>query len=696
MNCYIEPRRRRLALAVVAACSSGAAAAQHDLEEVIVTGTPREQDASELAQSVTVVSEETLDRVGGPNLGETLEGQLGVSASYFGAGASRPIIRGLAGARVRMMEDGVDSMDVSTVSADHAVGIDPLVAEQIEIFRGPTTLLYGSGAVGGVVNTVTNRIPEGPPADGLDASMEVRADSVANERTAAFALDGGTDRFAWHADAARRDTDDYEIPGAAELARDEDAHEADESAHEASSGLLENSDLELTSYALGGAWLGERALLGVAVSGFETRYGIPGHGHDHEHEGEGEGEGAGQGQAEAEPKHGEGPVRIHLDQTRVDLKAGWLDVTPGIEALNVRLGVNDYEHLEIEGGEVGTLFTNDAYEARVELLHAPFGAWSGAFGVQIGEREFAAIGDEAFVPPVDTRTLGVFALEQRELARWDVSLGARYETQEHVPADAAAVDGAAVSLSAAAIRRIAGGYSIALNLASAERLPAAEELFANGPHLASGVIERGNAALGTEAAQHLDIGVRKAEGDLSWSITAFRTDYDDFIFLRNTGAYDIDEDLPIFEFDQRDAKLTGLEAELFRPVASIGAGELDLRLFGDYVRAKLDDGENVPRIPPLRFGARLAYHADRFAVGLEATRYRGQNDVAPFETPTAGYTLVGADLRWSWTRSSDADVTLFVRGSNLLDEDARRHSSLVKDIAPLPGRNYSIGLRATF
>jgi len=674
MSKHSETGRRRAALALAVAGLPFALPAQEVVEEVVVTATPGNQSTNDLAQSVTVLSGEALDRARATNLGETLEGQLGVSASYFGTGSSRPIIRGLAGARVRTMEDGIESMDVSTVSVDHAVSIDPLVARQVEIFRGPTTLLYGSGAVGGVVNTVTNRIPERAPEDGFDAALEARGDTAADERTIAFALDGGGDAFAWHFDAADRDTDDYEIPGFAE-------HEQQEGPIP---GLLENSDLELASYSLGGSWLGEGSFFGLAVSGFDTQYGVPGHAHGHEEE---------PIPPEPEPGHAEA-VRIDLEQTRVDLKGGWTGLGGGIESINLRFGVNDYEHVELEGQELGTRFENDAWEGRLELLHAPLGRWSGAFGVQLSEREFSAVGAEAFVPPVDTTAYGVFLMERLQTDIWDFSLGARYEAEEHDPIGAARVDDTALSFSAAAIRNLGDGYSLALNFASAERMPVAEELFANGPHLASGAFEVGDPGLGSETSQHLDVGIRKTGGSLGWSITVFVTDYADFIFLRETG--NILDELPELAFAQQDARFHGLEAELLAPVAEIGPGELDLTVFADFVEGELDNGDKVPRIPPLRYGARLEYHTSRLVVGLQATEYDDQRDTAPFEEPTAGYTLVGADFDWALRADGDRNLSVFVRGSNLLDEDARRHTSLVKEIAPLPGRNYAVGLRARF
>ena len=328
----------------------------HVVEEVHVTGVLRERSADELAQSITVIREQTLERITRGSLGETLAGQVGVSSSYFAAGASRPIIRGLAGARVRTMEDGLDTMDASTVSVDHAVSIDPVVAQQIEIFRGPTTLLYGSGAVGGVVNTVTSRIPEYAPDDGFEGVVELRGDTVAGARSGVLALDGGGEDFAWHFDVISREADEYEIPGYADLTALEEEHE-DEEREEELPGLVENSDLSGQAFSLGGSWLRDNGFLGVSVSGFDTNYGIPGHHHhpgeehDDAEEDHHDEDGVGHDDDHEEEEQ---PVRVALKQTRINLKGGWVGLSGPVEAINLRFGVNDYEHEELEGDEVGT------------------------------------------------------------------------------------------------------------------------------------------------------------------------------------------------------------------------------------------------------------------------------------------------------------------------------------------------------
>ena len=646
----------------------GTAQAQPDNhpDEIVVTGVPHQRAPGELAQSISVVAGDELDRTRAATLGETLATQLGVSSSNFGAGASRPIIRGLAGARVRMLEDGIDSMDAATVSDDHAVTIEPLAADQIEIFRGPTTLLYGSGAVGGVVNTVTTRIPDTAPEDGFEGAVEARGDSVADARGAAVRLDGGAGQFAWHFDAGQRESDDYEIPGFARVGTDFGNAGPDDAY-----GILPNSAADSDSAAFGASWLVDCGFLGVGVNAFDTLYGIPG--------------------------EEEEAVRIDLKQRRVDVRGGWDGLAGGIEGVNVRLGVNDYEHVELEGDAIGTRFTNDATEVRVELHHRAVGPWSGAFGIQLGDREFAAVGEEAFVPPVDTSTVGVFVVEDLELDAWQLSLGGRLESQRHEPANGLPVyDDRATSLSLGGVRAFGDGYSFVATLALSERLPVAEELYSDGPHLATGVVQIGDAALGKETAQHLDIGFRGRMELLDWSITAFHTQFDDFIYLADMGAIDAADELPIFAYTHGDAEFDGFEAEVFVTLMEEGANAVDMRLYADYVRGELTSGESLPRLPPLRYGARFEYHNERFLVGLEGTRYDDQGDIAPFEEETEGYFLLDADLRWRLIRRSGPELEVFLNASNLGDEEARKHTSFVKSIAPLPGRNYALGIRSRF
>jgi iron complex outermembrane receptor protein len=665
-----------LALTLLSSALALPAAAQNheDVDEVIVTGVPRDRAAGELAQSVTVVASDELDRIRAATLGETLSNQLGVSSSQFGAGASRPIIRGLAGARVLMLEDGIDTMDAATLSDDHAVTVEPLAADQIEIFRGPTTLLYGSGAVGGVINTVTTRIPSMPTEGGIEGAFEVRGDTVSSARGAAVRLDGGGAGLAWHFDAGRRDSDDYEIPGYAHADVDAGNARPDDAF-----GVLPNSAAESESAAFGASWLGDNGHFGGGVNAFDSLYGLPAHLHEHEEEG------------------APGGVRIDLSQRRFDLRGGWDGLAGAIDGVDVALGASDYEHVELEGDEIGTRFTNDAAELRLELTHRAIGRWSGVLGAQVGDREFEAVGDEAFVPPVHTSTTGLFLVEELDLSAWELSVGGRVESQTHRPSSGLPrFDDTATSFSLGGVRSFGKGYAFVASAALSERLPVAEELYSNGPHLATGIVQLGDALLGAESARHVDIGFRGELERLHWSVTTFRTQYENFIYLADTGTLDAVDELPVFVYTQADADFSGFEAEVFVPLLDDSAHEVDLRLFADYVRGELAHGDPLPRMPPLRYGARLEYHDERLLVGFEAARYDDQDEIAAFEVETPGYMLMNADVRWRLVGVTGMELELFVNGSNLGNEEARKHTSFVKDVAPLPGRNYALGVRSRF
>ena len=388
-------------------------------------------------------------------------------------------------------------------------------------------------------------------------------------------------------------------------------------------------------------------------------------------------------------------MRIKLKQMRVDLKAGWFDLSGPVEAINLRFGFADYEHLELEGDQIGTRFDNESWEGRIEFMHAPWGAWDGAYGLQLNERQFSAVGAEAFVPPVDTSSYGAFIIEQRDFDNWNVSLGGRLDYQKQEPSQGLPeISDTATNLSVAGIRDFGDGFSFVLNAALADRLPVAEELYADGPHLATQSVEIGNPDIGVETSRHLDIGIRGTQGDMNWSLTAFQTDYTDFIYLEDSG--ELDGELPIYNFVQRDADFTGIEAEFFTPIFQRGGAEVDLRLFADYVNGELSNGEQLPRMPPLRYGSRIQFHNDRFLAGFEVTIHDDQDDIAAIETRTEGYTMINADFTWTVETPGGTTFEVFVHGHNLADEDVRRHTSFVKDTVPLPGRNVSLGFRSHF
>lgn len=656
-----------LRIAVAALLVSHAAFAQESrTEEVVVTSTALRENPLEVAQPTTVVGGDELRRQIASSLGETLSSELGVSSTYFGPSASRPVIRGLGGDRVQVLQDGLAALDVSSLSQDHAVTLESVVSQQIEIIKGPAALLYGSGASGGLVNIVSTRVPTEVPVKPLTGAAEVRGDTASEERTGAFSLDGGAGNFAFHADYFNRDTDDVEIPGFAQSdALRRRLIEAGEEPDDVR-GHIPNTAGEASGGALGGSYIGENALGGLSWSRYETNYGIP----------------------------GEEAAFIDMKQDRFDGKAE-LDLDGTINKLRLTGAYNDYTHTEFEApGVPGTIFNQDAYELRFTADHAIGTGWRGTTGLQYVDVDFEAIGDEAFVPASKTQAFSVFAFEERHFDHWTIELGARAEQQKiDVAAQLPDYDETAISLSAGTLWEFADEHALALNLTRTQRNPQAAELYADGPHIAAQRFEIGDPNLDQETSVTADLSLRHTGEQVRWTLSAYYNDYSDYIYADPTG--EIEDDLPVFVYLQQGAKFHGFEAELNVPLVDNGDHHLELRLASDYVRGKLDNGDDLPQIPPLRFGAGLHYDRDALHLGVQAFYYDQQDKIAENELPTDSFTLAEADASYRVPMGS-ASVFVFLRGTNLLDEDARQHASPLKDIAPLPGRSWHIGARAEF
>ncbi len=722
------PRPHLLALALLVALPLHAQEAppkrQHerdpkDLAAVEVRATPLADTAENLTTPVDVLAGSKLDEAKAGTLGETVAKLPGVQSSNFGPGVGRPIIRGLDGARVQILSDGLGSGDVSTVSVDHAVSIEPFLAEQIEVLKGPATLLYGSGAIGGAVNVVDGRIPEVRPEVPFGGRAEVRHGSVNDERTGMVRLDGGTGAFAFHFDALHRETGDYAIPGFPESAAL--MAEEGETPDPADVGILRNSAVRTDSAALGVSWIGARGFLGGAYSLFNTAYGIPGGHAAHEDEDHAD-------QVHADDEGEEADVRILMDQRRSELRAG-IDAFGGFESLRLKLADTDYTHTEFEGEEIGTVFTNQSREARAELVHKPVAGWRGAFGLQASQRDFVAIGAEAFVPASSANDAGLFWIGKRqfESAFGDVQvdLGLRHDRNSiNVDAGATAApdrDFRTTSASAGFGWKASEALHLSLGLDRAQRAPGAEELYSNGLHVATGSFEFGDAALGVETARRIELGVHLHRGPFEAQLSAWHARYDDFVYLAGTDAEVDGARLRVWRQD--DARFQGLEAKLDWEIADTDSGLWSLGVFADIVRARLAAGAgstatqefairhedhidlvqaqvatggNLPRIVPARAGATLRWERDGWRASLGAVRYAKQDDVAAFETSTPGYTLVDAHVAWHIDTKGGQELELFVDGTNLGDREARPHTSFLKDRVPLPGRNIVFGVRAFF
>ncbi|WP_407354340.1 TonB-dependent receptor [Luteimonas sp. R10] len=720
-----------LPLALLACLAPPARAAQDDprhdevkdLSTIVVRATPLPRTAEDLTRPVEVLAGERLDEAKANSLGETVARLPGVQSSYFGPGVGRPIIRGLDGARVQVLSDGLASGDVSTVSVDHAVSIEPFLANQIEVLKGPSTLLYGSGAIGGAVNVVDGRIPEAATAQPLEGRAELRAGSVNDEKTGMVRLDGtsASGRVVFHFDALHRETGDYDIPGFAESEHAHEEHEGEEDEHEEEQvhGVLPNSFVRTDSGAIGVSYVGDRGFLGVGYSLFNTRYGVPGHAHEHE------GHGHDHEEDEHEEGHAEEAVHIVMDQRRSEIRGG-LDDLGAFDSLRVKLARNDYTHTEYEGDEIGTVFDNDSLEGRVELVHEEWAGWSGAFGIQGSRRDFRAVGDEAFVPASESRDTGLFWIGERAFGAFDLELGARYDRNRIDVEEGEAIgpsrDFDATSLSAAARWNFSEDFHLSFGLDRAQRSPTAEELYSNGLHVATQSFEFGNPDLDVETANRAEIGVHWHRGPLRIGASLYHVRYDDFVYLADTGIED--GGTPARVWNQSDARFSGGEIDLQWTFAENDFGTWDLRTFGDVVRGKLaGDGTrqvafsvphgdhthdytadialdgNLPRIVPARLGGELRWRSagdGNWRAGVGAVRYASQDDVAEHEEETPGYTLVHASLAWHLDTPGGNAWEVFVDGNNLLDEEARPHTSFLKELAPLPGRNVTAGVRLFF
>ncbi|WNH51402.1 TonB-dependent receptor [Stenotrophomonas oahuensis] len=714
-----------LAVALVPALASAAEDTGHpdrhltELSTVKVTASPLQGDAESLARPVDVLAGERLDEAKAGTLGDTVAKLPGVQSTYFGPGVGRPIIRGQEGPRVQVLSNGVGNMDASTVSADHATSIEPFLADQIEVLKGPATLLFGSGAIGGAVNVVDGRIASEIPDRPLSGRAELRGNSVNDERSGMFRLDGVSGNVVLHVDGLVRNGDDYRIPGYAVIdsLEDHSGHDHDEGdADEPRRGRLDNSSIRTRAGGVGATWLGEGGYFGASASTYRTNYGIPngahvhaeGDDHDHDHD-----------HGDEEEEGDEHDVRIDMVQNRFDMKAGIYNPVSFLKNINLRAGYTDYEHTELEAGTPSTRFTNRGIEGRLEATQQQIGGWDGAFGLQFGNSDFGAQGEEAFVPNTGTESLGVFVLQEKQFGPLKVELGARQDKVKLDPTgDYRKRDFDATNLSAAGIWKLTDGVDLRFGIDSSERAPTTEELYAAGAHIATRSVEIGDANLKTERGQRVELGIHTHSDLVDFSASIYQTKFKDFIYLADTGVV---EDLPVRLWTQQDATFKGAEAEALFHLFEGGAGDWDLRVFGDYVKAELDGSGSrsvdiavphgdhnhnytvdiansgyLPRISPARVGADLRWSKDGWRASVGAVRYSSQKDVAQNEEPSDGYTLVDAHLAYRWDRNDSNSYEVFLDGNNLTNREVRPHTSLLRDYSPLPGRGVAFGIRAYF
>ncbi len=690
-------------LVLLLACAAHPAAAQDAaapvvLDSVRVQASPFRGDPDALVQPVVVLRGAELEQKRKSTLGELLEGELGVSTSDFGPGVGRPVIRGQGGSRVLVLSNGMSALDVSSVSDDHAVSVDPGFAEQVEVVKGPATLIYGSAASAGVVNVIDSRLAE-RVTPGLDGGAELSYGDNGREFNGKAELGYGLGANQFHADIGGRSTRAFDIPGNAA---------SDGSGAE---GRIPNSRGRTANGALGWSRVGEQSVLSAALSTFNANYGLV-----------------------ADPT-----AFIDLRQTRLDLQGLLQSPGAGLQSLRGRFAGNVYTHTEFEAaGEPGTQFYNQEQELRLEAEHQRIGAFHGVIGLQAGQRRFEARGEEALTPKTDSAQLGLFAVEKAPfhwLVPGQVEIGARAEVARHQPAgekiDPRLMQPSStrrfvpLSVSAGSLFELDDSHHLRLSLSRSERAPTPEELYSFGPHGATGVYERGDQNLGEEIASNFEVSLDRHRGRWTWLGTVYYEQVRNFVYLaeapadgRNADGSDSgqtaaegqqvalvdgegrflradavsEERFTLADYRQATARFHGVEAET-RYRFLTGPVKLGGRLFGDLVRGALQNGGDLPRITPPRYGLALDAARGPLSGNLTLSRVAAQRHFA-LDGPTAGYTLLSADAAYRLPAAQD--IRLFLRGRNLLDVEARRATSFLKSVYPLPGRSLFLGIHLDF
>jgi len=670
------------------------------------------EDTNKIAQPFSVISNDALLARSG-TLGEAIDNLPGVRADTFGGGASRPVIRGQTSPRVTVLSDSNSILDASDISPDHATTVDPLLGERIEVLRGPATLLYGGGAIGGVVNVLDNKIPIAIPENGYSGRLFARGSTVSDEQAYAAAASAHLGNgFVLHAEGSYRDADDYRAPDLEER-------------------RVDGTFSESRNTSLGLSWVTDRGYIGLAYSYRDDDYGLPGHshfncdphgdhmhcsdeghdhGHDHDHD-------AGDDHDDHDDDaHGhEAPPVVDLVSRRFDLRGEYSDPIPGFSRIRFRSAYTDYRHHEIEEGAIATTFKNEGHESRVELQHIPVGALTGVLGLQYGRSTFEAAGEEAFMPKVDTSRLGLFAVEHIDLnEQWHFEVGLRHDWVKHTPGpftvhdeDAPGgeamlnqrkFDSTATSFSGAAIWAFQPGWSLTFSAARSQRLPHAQELYARGAHMATNTVECGILSdiecggpanvtrLQRESSQNVDLRLARTEGDVTFSFGVFANDVDDYIYARTLHQVD---NVRMIKYSHADARFRGFEAEFTYRVTDI----VSVSAFADRVNAHFDRGGDLPRIPSGRYGARLNVGTGAFDGEFEYYHTDRQDKIAAFETVSPSYNMLNLTLNY---RLPDNRTRVFVRGANLLDEQVWNHASFLANVVPLPGRNITFGISYDF
>lgn len=709
-----------------------------DIEEVIITSSFIDQNLSEISNPLHVVSGEEIKTSASESLGESIDDLLGISSKDYGSAVGQPIIRGMSGARVKILENGMVNRDVSGLGADHLNDLDLSNVRQIEIVRGPSSLLYANGSIGGIINVVDNSISK---RDFEESKLLVGSESqsVNEGQSQNISFEDNLGGINLTLSYKNSDFGNFDIPDGA-IIHDEEEHEEhgdeEHEEHEENLTFLENSDYESDAASIGISKVGDWGYFGISYKNAETVYGIPYHGEEHEeHE---------------EEEHEDERVFSSTDSEKLDIR-GSFNMNSGVfSKVDYYFRDSDYslteqhaesdeaheeEHDEDEHGheeEGPTLFVNDAFESGLTFDLISGDTYDHKIVLNLVDEDTSIIGSEAFMNPAssDELTLGYFIT--RDFNLFHVDLGLRWDKidtkgsisnredhdEDHHEGDE--------EEETTFYDKSTNNYSFAINigrdlneflsfdfgLARVKRAPSVVELFMNGPHLSTGRYEVGNTDLSSEESTNFDLSLNYINDGFYGELTLFRNDVDNYIYLMDETEEEHEEHeeeghddhggLILANYLQQNAELEGYEFQIGRTI-ELDTGLLNLSFGRDGVEGTFNDGTNIPRLNPARNIYRLTYEQDDINFKLLLKDVKKQNDIGVGETSTAGYQMLDFKLTktfdlqyWSLSKDVKSKFQVSLFGRNLLDEVARNHSSFVKSQVPLPGRNYGIKFNLVF
>lgn len=677
-----------LTLSILAVASVSVFASEHEqattLDTIRIKAHPLEQTSKDFAVADTVVDQKRLAQ-GAVTIGEALSGETGISSNQFGAGSSRPVIRGQDGPRIKILQNSSENIDVSTLSPDHAVTVDPALAKQVEVIRGPSTLLFGAGTVGGLVNVTDSKLPTAMPEKGYEGNVGLRYNTGSDEKLATAGVTLGLgDQVALRVEGLKREANDYIAP--------DYVHEGEKERR------VDNTFAKGQTVNVGLSWIYDRGFTGISYSNRQDQYGLPGHSHEYEschlhglslHCGEHDHDEDEHDDHDHDHAHEAGPW-IDLKSERYDVRTELDDPFAGFKKLRAQASYTDYQHDEIEEDTISTRFKNKGYDGRLELVHNPLGAWEGVIGTQYGQQKLELTGEEAFLAPNTTKKWSVFALEHAQLNDVHVELAARVDQQKIDIDDSSKkdFDGSAFSVSGAANWEFAPNYKLSLVTSHQERLPLAQELYADGGHFATNTYELGNDQLSKEKSNNVELGFHYDDNTFDYHVHVYHNWFDDYIYAQTLDRY---KDFRLVQYAQDKAKFYGAEAEAGYQISPI----YKLSVFGDYVRGKIDN-DNAPRVPAGRLGTKLnADFDDHWSGSAEYYHVFQQDKIAAYETDSQSYNMLNLGVAYSGNYSNVSDYRVFLNANNLLDDQVYQHASFLSTI-PQVGRNFSVGVNFNF